>query len=161
MYPDIDFVFRPHPVLFKILRRKKHWGNKRVDEYLGKMISLKNVTYSTSGDYLDIFAQSDGIIQDCGSYLVEYFYTKKPCCYMLKSPSDIENKFSELGKQCLDNCYIAYNQEDILDFLNNVIVKGIDPKKREREQFAEEQVMINYPHASAKIISEIKNIILE
>ena len=159
MYPDIDFIFRPHPVLFKILRQKKHWGNKRVDEYLDKMLSHNNVTYSTSGDYLEVFAKSDGIIQDCGSYLVEYFYTKKPCCYMLKSPSDIENKFSELGKQCLGNCYIAYNQEDILDFLNNVIVKGIDPQKQEREQFAEKQVMINYPCASAKIISEIKSIL--
>ena len=86
---------------------------------------------------------------------------QKPCCYMLKSPSDIENKFSELGKQCLDNCYIAYNQEEILDFLNNVIVKGIDSKKQKREQFAHDWVMINYPHASTKIISEIKNIVLK
>ncbi len=156
MYPNIDFIFRPHPVLFTILSLKRHWGPKKVEQYIADMKAHKNVIYSTQGDYLEQFAQSDGIIQDCGSYLVEYLYTQKPGCYMLKSPKDIDAKFAELGKQCLEQYYISYNEQDILDYIDNVIIKGDDPKKTSREKFAREVIMVNYPHASEKIVEEIK-----
>ena len=102
-YPEIDFIFRPHPVLFTTLRKENFWGEKKVEDYIGKMISHKNIVYSTEGDYLEIFANSDGIIQDSGSFLVEYFYTGKPCCYMLKTKKDIKNKFNTLGIKCLEH----------------------------------------------------------
>ena len=73
MYPQIDFIFRPHPVLFKVLSRENMWGKEKVEKYLKQMLSHTNVVYSTEGNYLETFAQSDGIIQDCGSFLVEYF----------------------------------------------------------------------------------------
>ncbi len=161
LYPQIDFIFRPHPVLFKFLRHKSHWGDERVDTYLEKMLSNQNVVYSTEGDYLETFAKSDGIIQDCGSFLVEYFYTKKPCCYMLKSPEDIENKFSDLGKECLENCYIAYKKEDIISYINDVIINGNDTKKAAREEFAQKEVMVNFPNATLSIINNLKNIFEE
>lgn len=156
MYPNIDFIFRPHPVLFTVLSWGRHWGAERVEQYIAAMKAHKNVVYSTEGDYLEQFAQSDGIIQDCGSYLVEYLYTQKPGCYMLKSPADIDAKFAELGKQCLEQYYISYNEQDILDYIDNVIIKGEDPKKEQREKFAREVVMVNYPHASEKVVEEIK-----
>ena len=156
MYPNIDFIFRPHPVLFTVLSWKRHWGEERVEQYIAQMKSHKNVVYSTQGDYLEQFAQSDGIIQDCGSYLVEYLYTQKPGCYMLKSEADIDAKFAELGKQCLEQYYISYDEHDIIDYIDNVILKGEDPKKESREKFAREVVMVNYPHASEKIVEEIK-----
>ncbi|MBQ8887729.1 MAG: hypothetical protein IJY61_08520 [Candidatus Gastranaerophilales bacterium] len=152
MYPDISFIFRPHPALFFLLSSPKYWGQKKVDEYLNRIISKPNVEYSTKGDYFIDFANSDGIIQDCASYLVEYFYTMKPHCYMLKSEKDIEDKFTPLGKQCLENCYIAYDEKAITDFIDNVILKGEDTKKEQREKFAKEVVMYNYPNVSQTII---------
>ena len=127
--------------------------SKKTREYLKRITSKANIEYSTKGDYFVDFANSDGIIQDCGSYLVEYFYTMKPHCYMLKSEKDIEDKFTKLGKQCLENCYIAYNEKAITDFIDNVILKGQDTKKEQREKFAKEVVMYNYPNASQSIIS--------
>ncbi len=156
-YPEVDFVFRPHPVLFTVLRRPKQWGEEKVQEYLDKIAALPNVEYSTGGNYLQTFAESDGIIQDCGSFLVEYFYTGKPCCYMLKSPEDIENKFSDLGKECLENCYVAYNKEAIREFMEEVIAKGNDPKAEGRARFAREEVMKNFPHVTERILQSLKS----
>ncbi len=156
-YPEIDFVFRPHPMLFTVLRRKNQWGNEKVDQYLEQILSYSNVTYSTEGNYLKEFAESDGIIQDCGSFLVEYLYTDKPCCYMLKSPEDIESKFSELGKKCLENCYIAYNEIDIREYLDNVILQDIDYKKVQRHEYMHKEVMVNYPFATEKVYEHIVN----
>ncbi len=149
-YPDIDFVFRPHPVLFTVLRKSNKWGDEKVDNYLNKMKSFPNVTYSTEGDYLEIFANSDGIIQDSGSFLVEYFYTFKPCCYMLKSPNDISDKFNELGVKCLEHVYIAYDEKQITNFIENVINNN-DYMKEDRIKFAKKEIMINYPNVSKKI----------
>ena len=118
------------------------------------------MTYNKIGDYLDLFSQSDGIIEDCGSYLVEYFYTNKPHCFMLKTPDDIESKFTPLGVECLKHCYIAYNEKAITDFIDNVILKGEDTKKEQREKFAKEVVMYNYPNVSETIIEYIQKQLL-
>ena len=157
-YPEIDFIFRPHPVLFTTLRKENFWGEKKVEDYIGKMISHKNVVYSTEGDYLEIFASSDGIIQDCGSFLVEYLYTGKPCCYMLKSKNDIQDKFNELGIKCLEHTYIAYNEDEIITFIEDVIIKENDYMKKDRIAFAEKEIMVNYPNVSMKIYEYINNL---
>lgn len=154
-YPEIDFVFRPHPFLFKVMSRPNLWGPAKVDAYIADLKTKPNVIWSDGGDYFREFAESDGIIQDCGSYLVEYFYTGKPCCYMLKSPEDIESKFAPLGQDCLRHCYVAYDTAAIDAFLREVIVGGEDVKRAEREEFAK-SVMVNYPNAAKVALLHIK-----
>ncbi|AEP30640.1 CDP-glycerol--poly(glycerophosphate) glycerophosphotransferase [Brumicola nitratireducens] len=109
--------------------------------------------FSDGGDYFEEFAVSDGIIQDCGSYLVEYFYTLKPQCYLLKSPCDIDTKFVELGKQCLSHCYLAYNQKEIINFIEKIILGENDPKQKDREKFAQQEIMINHPYVAKEIVN--------
>lgn len=153
-YPEIDFIFRPHPVLFSTLKNNNKWGEAKVENYINKLKSYKNVIYSTEGDYLEIFANSDGIIQDSGSFLVEYFYTGKPCCYMLKTKKDIKEKFNTLGIKCLENVYIAYEKQDILDFIDNVIINKNDKLKEKRNNIMKE-IMVGYPEVNKKIIEII------
>ncbi len=152
-YPQVNFIFRPHPALFIFLSRDDQWGQEKVSEYIFAMKSLKNVVYSEGGDYFKDFADSDALIDDCGSYLVEYFYTGKPQCYLLKDPSDIDTKFAELGRKCLDHCYIAYSENEIIKFIEDVVVRDNDFKKQARVAFAKNEVMLNYPCASDSIIS--------
>ncbi|MBQ3060686.1 MAG: hypothetical protein IJD16_10315 [Desulfovibrio sp.] len=159
-YPEIDFIFRPHPALFIFLRSYKKWGEKKTNQWIDKLCSYKNIEYSTDGNYFKIFAESDGIIQDCGSFLVEYFYTGKPCCYMLKRKTDIDEKFSYLGKKCLNHCYIAYSKKDISNFIENVIILDNDIKKEKRDEFSKKEIMINFPHATDTVISHIKKELL-
>jgi hypothetical protein len=158
-YPEIDFVFRPHPFLFKVISRPGMWGQERVDAYVENLKKKPNVIWSDGGDYFREFAESDGCIQDCGSYLVEYFYTGKPCCYMLKSPEDIETKFAPLGRKCLEHCYIAYDTDAIDGFVRNVIMSGNDPKAAARAEFAK-TVTVNHPHAADTALESIKGAIL-
>lgn len=155
-YPNINFIFRPHPALFPVLEKDKFWGKKKVDQYISDMKSKPNVIFSDYGNYFQDFANSDGIIQDCGSFLTEYFYTLKPQCYMLKDPSDIDEKFISMGKKCLKNSYIAYTQDDIRNFIENVIIKEADVMKEQREIFAKSEVMLNYPNASSFAVRHIK-----
>lgn len=154
-YPDIRFVFRPHPYLLRILSRSDQWGDARTRAYFAELRSKPNVIWSDGGDYFREFAESDACIQDCGSYLVEYIYTGKPCCYMLKSPSDVAGKFAPLGRDCLAQCYVACCASEIDNFLRGVVAGGDDPKRAARAAFAK-NLAVNWPHAADAALARIR-----
>lgn len=158
-YPDIEFIFRPHPLLFSNLVDKNIWTQAKVDEYIQKICSNSNLVYSTEGDYFELFANSDAMIHDCGSYTAEYLFTEKPCCYMLKSPSQIRDAFLPMGIECVEQHYKAYTEKDICNFLDDVIIKGSDPLRQSREKFSREKLKFNYPNSSDVIIREIKDVL--
>ena len=157
-HPGLDFVFRPHPFLFTVLAQPAKWGQAKVDEWIARMKAHANVRWSDEGDYFPAFVSCDAIVHDCGSFLAEWFYTGKPCCYMLKAPSDIDAKFSPLGKECLSHCYIAYDEAAIEGFLHDIVEGGTDPKAAARDEFRK-TLMDNYPHAADTALTAIKEAI--
>ena len=154
-HPELDFVFRPHPFLFTVLSKPGKWGESKTAGWIARMRAHPNVRWSDEGDYFPAFASCDAIIQDCGSYLAEWVYTGKPCCFMLKSPADVEAKFTPLGRDILSRCYLAYDEPDIESFLRGVVEGGSDPKAAARDEFRG-TVMVNYPHAADAALASIK-----
>ncbi|MCR5164830.1 MAG: CDP-glycerol glycerophosphotransferase family protein [Thermoguttaceae bacterium] len=157
MYPQIHFVFRPHPYLLKHLVKMGVWTQNQTDDYMARLAAHPNMEISLGGNHLDLFARSDGMIQDCVSFLAEYYYTGKPQCYMLRDQGKTEAQLSDLGCECLRHTYPAYREQDILDFLDHVILEGNDSRKAERDEFAAKNITLNWPHVAEKIISSIKS----
>lgn len=157
-YPMIEFIFRPHPLLFTTLRKKELWGDDKVEEYIEKISAHTNVVYSDTGEYFAVFNESDAMIDDCGSFLAEYFYTKKPQCYILQSENTLDSEYLDFGKRFFNYVYKAFSEDDIYSFIDNVVIAGNDPLKNERIKFAEEIVMVNYPHVSQFIIDYFKTL---
>ena len=156
-YPEIDFVFRPHPLLFSNLLEKGLWSKQQIEDYLTRMTAAPNMVYDTSGDYFELFANSDAMIHDCSSFIGEYLFTGKPCCYMLKSVKDIKKVMNPMGEKCMENYYKAFTEKDILKFIDDVVVSGIDPLKERRERFSAEELKFNYPHATETVLQTIKD----
>ena len=153
MYPQIDFIFRPHPLLYNTLIQPQYWGEEKTKEYYQKMDSYKNCIYDTKPYYYQTFVNSDGIIHDCGSFLPEYLYTGNPACYTLKSKDVINKYFGTFGNRCLACYYRAYKREDILTYIENVVLNGNDVLKEKRQKFCNDFVKWNYPYASDAIIN--------
>ncbi len=153
-HPELDFVFRPHPFLFTVLSHPSKWGPQKVSDWIASMKANPNVRWSDEGDYFPAFASCDAIVHDCGSFLAEWFYTGKPCCFMLKDPADIDAKFAPLGKECLSHCYLAYDEAAIETFLRNVVIGGSDPKAAARDAFRK-TIMVNHPHAADTALAKI------
>lgn len=151
-YSNIDFIFRPHPLWLVVLKKPDVWGEDKTQEYLQVLTKNPNVIYDSNDEYFDLFVNSDALIHDCGSFQAEYMYTDHPQCYLVKN----ENVFSVLGKEILDHTYKAYSQQDILDFIDNVVIKGNDVMKNDRINFANKHIRVNYPFASSKIIEILK-----
>lgn len=158
-YPELDFIYRPHPFLFNSLKIADDWNDGQIKAFIRSMEEKPNFEWSLGGEYLELFAQSDACIQDCGSFLVEYLYTGNPCCYMLKHPTDIKMKFAPLGQQCLEHYYLSFNTDSIDQFITEVVIGGNDIMAETRREFSK-KVMFNYPHAANAALEDIKNAII-
>lgn len=123
----IDFAFKPHPVLRTRLYEK--WGKKRTDEYYDRW------HFIADGEYTDLFAHSDAIIHDCSSFVAEYLYTAKPAMYITDSETPGIAVGNSFGRECFALHYHGHTPEQIEQYLTNVVLKGIDPLKKKREEF--------------------------
>ena len=156
-YPQVDFIFRPHQLLHYNLTR--YWSQERADAYYEKMMAHPNVRHDTGQDYMKTFVNSDAIIHDCGSFTAEYLFVNKPSCYMLKDEEEVRKTFLPMGQKCLNQYYLAYNEQDICRFIEDVVLKGNDPLKEQRTEFSE-KLKYNYPHAGEKVVEYIREQIM-
>lgn len=128
---EVQFAFKPHPVLkFKLLNL---WGEKKTEEYYNRWANLSNAQIE-QGDYIDLFKTSDAMIHDCGSFTVEYLYTKKPVLFQIRDEK-VKDEFNTFGQLCFEKHYHAYTIEETETFIRDIVINGNDPKADEREQF--------------------------
>lgn len=152
---NVDFYFKPHPLLKFRLYNHIDWGKEKTDEYYNSW----GGNY-ISEDYIDLFYESDAMIHDCGSFLIEYMYLNKPMAYMIRD-SDLENRFNEMGKMALGVVPHIHNHEDILYFIDSVISEK-DEFKVKRDSFIKKFLMKEeYLNPSQNIIEVIKKEIYE
>ncbi len=151
LYPDIDFVFRPHPLLFTTLINDCKWTSEKVEEYIEKLKN-KGVEYSYGGDYLDVFSDCDAIINDCGSFTVEWLYTGKPGCFVYNKK--LSSKYlTTLMNKAIENYDIARSEQDILEFINKVSKESY--KEYTMEKWVKDNIALNYPNVAEYIIKQI------
>lgn len=160
MYPQVDFIFRPHPLLYNTLEQPQYWGKDKTKDYFDKISSYSNCIYDTTPNYYQIFMDSDGIIHDCGSFLPEYLYTDNPACYTLRDDDAIDEYFGPFGKGCLDCYYKAFDEHDIINYIENVVIKGKDILAQDRKNFADTVVKYNFPNAADAIVKYIEKELL-
>ncbi len=155
MFPEIDFVFRPHPLLFPRLATAKWWGEAKTAAYRAKMEAFPNVEFQQGGDYFDSFAASDALIHDCGSFLAEYFYTGKPQAYLLESEKTVAEQFLPFSRTLLAHTFKCFTGDEIVAFIRDVVLAGKDPEKAARDAFARSEVCVNHPHATQSVIEAV------
>jgi len=154
-YKDqIQWVFKPHPELLKTLYKHPDWGKEKADAYYEKWQMLENASYINS-EYIDLFLTSDALIHDCGSFIIEYLYTKKPVLYLANC--DRESQSNEVGKWAYNCHYHAVTEIEIENFVKNVVLEGKDSMKSERAEFYNKVLLPpNGMSVSQNIIYEIK-----
>lgn len=154
LYPNIDFVFRPHPLLKHVL--ENYWSKEEIEEYYKIINDYKNCYLDESAEYYDIFIKSDAMIHDCGSFLVEYLILNKPALYMLDDETKHLQYFNKLGKDCIDKCYKALNKKDIFNFIDNIVLNENDFMKEARTDFIETNLKVNHFRVNEYILDDMK-----
>jgi len=153
---DIQIAFKPHPILRSKLSLNEVWGKEKTDQYFLKWENLPNGQLN-EGEYFDLFATSDGLINDSSAFVIEYLYTGKPMVF-LKNDESVEDRMNEIGKEAITKLYIGKTKNDIEKFILDVIINGDDPMKNERNKFFNS--VIKPPHnkmASNNIYNNIRS----
>ena len=152
MFPDMDFIFRPHPLLFIRLIISNIWTEDQVADYLAE-VEKAGIEYSDGKDYFQIFADVDAMINDCGSFTVEWLFTGKPGCFVLSDDLKEEHMTTQM-KEALTRYKIARSSEDIIEFISDVAA-GRYPPASEMDGWVRDNIAVNYPHAAEKILEEM------
>lgn len=151
-HPEISWVVKPHPMLMKwIVESKLFESKEEYEDYLQAWNDLPNALVYTGAYYQNIFATSDGLIHDCGSFIGEYQYTHKPMIYLLNNA--VKN-YTELGKKILSVSYVidGKNLEEIGEAIQKIFIEGNDPLKAERLKVFDEE--LNYPRFNGMLASD-------
>ena len=130
---NIQFAFKPHPILRAKLSTEEIWGIEKTDKYYQKWAELSNGQLH-EGEYIDLFLTSDGMIHDSSSFVIEYLYSNKPVMFLINNDL-ISDRFNEIGKMALSNLYHGKSLENIEHFLDEVIINGNDFMRDERNRF--------------------------
>ena len=154
-YPNINWIFRPHPLLFHKLRQEEIWGEKKTTEYLEKICSYRNIIYENGGDYFESFNSADGIILDSVSFIAEWLYTEKKGCFLLKTTNEINDQFYPCGQKMISLYVNAREEEDIVNYIDDVLT-GRNILEDEDIQYIRNIIKINYPYSSDVVIRDIE-----
>lgn len=140
-HPEISWVVKPHPnLIFSAVSSGLFPSDEAFKEYLDAWDALPNAQVVTGGYYQEIFATSDGIIHDGGSFIVEYQYTHKPTIYLRRDTQE----FNAMGAAILNVSYLVDGQDlkGIAALLQAIFIEGNDPMLEERQKFFDEH--LNY-----------------
>lgn len=128
----IQFAFKPHPKLKAELYNRPDWGIERTDAYYKAWADLPNGQLE-QGEYAELFAQSDAMVHDSGSFIVEYMATGKPCCFLHGKEAEMLPDFNQMTADCHAAHYLADTMEELESFLHDVVIGGNDSKAEDRE----------------------------
>ncbi|MBR4905170.1 MAG: hypothetical protein IKZ53_10935 [Selenomonadaceae bacterium] len=154
-HPEISWVVKPHSVLLMVATTREHGtifpSIKALNEYFQKWNDLPNAQVYTGIYYQDIFATSDGMIQDCGSFIAEYQYVDKPMIYLTRRDNGGYNK---LGEEILKASYTVDGKDldGIAAMMQRVFIEGDDYKAAERKAVFDKY--LNYPKTNGMLASE-------
>lgn len=133
---EIKIIFRPHPGLKNSLIRQGIWDESKANSYWNKWQEIGIVS---TGDFIDIFEESDAMILDSISFLGEYAYINKPALFINKRNQ--KNQFNTFGQEIQDISYNCWDLKDIDLFIQKVVLNGEDILKAKRENYIQNNML--------------------
>ena len=153
---QLQIAFKPHPRLYYALCEHPDWGKEKTDAYYLRWQERPN-TQLEVGDYKDLFMTSDGIIHDGGSFIVEYHYTQKPALYVTDNLDGRLQELMRYAQEALRAHYLAKNNEEILHFVEQVILMEQDTMQPQRKDFFDKFLLP--PNGSSVVDNTINDLL--
>lgn len=133
-YADrLQFAFKPHPSLYRELIKPEFWGKEKTDTFYRWWAEQPN-TQVEEGAYVALFKQSDALIHDSGSFIIEYLYADKPALFLSPHKNPDKPLYNDMTRDSLACHCIGYTKEEIEQFLQECVLGTQDPKAQERSR---------------------------
>lgn len=151
---QFKWLFKPHPLLYGELIRRRIWTREEVDAYYKEWEKIGEVCLD--GDYIKVFKCSRVLITDCGSFLVEYPITGHPLIRLI--PKEIDYPVFPIFNQLYASFYSVHNLEQMYLTFESVVERGEDPRKNERMKAVQELGLINKKSSAERIMEKLKQV---
>ncbi len=129
-HPDMDFLYRPHPLTFAHFLETGEMTRQQVDAFRETIENAPNISLDTLQRYDTTFWQSSVLISDYSSMVPEYFLMGKPLIFCI---SNMVLTLSDFGKKILEGCYVVEQEAELFATLD-MLKRGEDPLKEKRLQ---------------------------
>lgn len=155
-YADsIQFAFKPHPHLYRSLCQHPDWGKEKADAFYQRWAEMPN-TQLEEGPYTALFMQSDAIVHDSGSFIMEYLFADKPGLFLRENEG--YGDYNDMTIDCLRAYQYGLTKADIEDFLQRCVLGTEDPKQNLRHTLRDTYVMPPHRQSAAQnILAAILN----
>ena len=153
-HPELNWVFRPHPLFYNFIISSNYMSKEELDNYYDEWRKIGFI--SEGGDYLGLFKESNALITDCGSFIMEYFVSENPMIHLVSEQFEGNSVVQAVDKES----YIARNIDELYEHLNTVLLNKNDYKKEQRIQLLQNLNLKNN-YSAKRIIDDILNVIGE
>ena len=151
---EFNWVFKPHPLLYKELILRGVWTREEVDAYYKAWGMVGRVC--TDGDYIRLFQNAKALITDCGSFLVEFPMTGKPLIRLI--PRELDYPLFPAFEKLYDSFYVARNLDEMYAAFAQVLERGEDPKKEARLNAVRELGLMGDGTSAGRIMEKLREI---
>lgn len=158
---DVNLIIRPHPLFKQFLDIRKERGTHSETAHNWQMLReyshLKShVEWDFSADYRYAFSQSDALMADAGSFLLEYLPSRKPILFLTHENCLGINSSAEFIYDAYD---VANESADIKTFVDN-LVSGKDPMRDKRLQVLRDELHMPEQGAGSEIVKIIEKTLM-
>ncbi len=133
-HPDMDFLYRPHPLAFSHFLETGEMTQEQVDAFQARCEAIPNLALDKQQQYDATFWQSSVLISDYSGMVPEYFLTGKPLIFCI---SNMVLTLSDFGEKILAGCYVVRAEQELFATLD-MLGRGEDPLKEKRLALIEE-----------------------
>lgn len=151
---EFNWVFKPHPLLYKELFIRGVWTKEDVDAYYKAWGEIGRVC--TDGDYIPLFKNAKALITDCGSFLVEFPMTGKPLIRLI--PKELDYPLFPAFKKLYDSFYSVRSLDEMYTTFAQVLERGEDPKKKERVNAVHELGLMGAGTSAERIMGKLREV---
>lgn len=174
LHPNVEMVLKPHPMLRTrmtdgVTKERFRVNNpdyrepvdlatvEEYDAFMAEWAAQPNGSVMNSGGYADLFASSDAMVLDSGSFLAEYMFFNKPMCFCNRDRTheELMQAFNDFGRDLFSGIEVADDFGAVEKFMDDV-VRGVDRLKDERVRVREKYLMKNVGHVGEAITRYIR-----
>lgn len=150
-YPDMDFLFRPHPLALAHFVETGEMTQQQVDDYLAAVEGTPNTSMDREPQYEATLWGSSVMVSDISGIMPEFFCTGKPLIYCA---SNMTLPLAEFGEKMVKGCYVVNNKQELYDCLM-MLRSGVDPMKEKRQEVLGELFEGLTDGATARILDKL------
>lgn len=155
-YKDqVQWAFKPHPLLKEKLYQEASWGKAMTDDYYSYWACSEH-TQLEEGDYKELFRASDALIHDSVSFLAEYLVLDKPVMFFINKDVGLVDFLTPFGISAYNASHHGVVEEDISKFVESIL-SDEDVGKEERKIFLSNNLNSEqFSSPSRNIIDDLK-----